>query len=418
MLKGPAAQRQYEMPKLTKKTIEAIAPSSRPQYVWDDQLPGFGLKVLPSGQRRYIAKYRSGGGGRAAAQRWYVLGTHGTITPQQARALAQEVLSAVAAGQDPQAGKFSLRAAPQVVHLWERYEDDHLPRKKASSAHADRQKWGDYIAPHLGKKKILEVTRNDIDVLHKRLSDRPYQANRVIALLSKLFNLAERWGMRSDGSNPCRHVEKYPEKHRERYLSRDEMIRLGDALRDALAAGTETPYALAAIRLLLFTGARRNEVLGARWEWVDLDRRVITLMDSKTGPKILYLSHAAVAVLRELQTLCSSTACPFVIKGAADDRPLVNLSKPWQRICKRANLRDVRLHDLRHTAASIGVAQGMNLPIIGRLLGHAHPSTTHRYAHVDIDPALAAADQIGAVISSALSPRPTGLETAVRGNSK
>jgi integrase len=390
------------MAKLTKRVVEAAPVSEKAAYIWDDQLPGFGVKVLPSGQRRYLVKYRANGGGRTAPQRWYTLGTHGAITTDQARDLAQQVLAAVARGVDPQGNKFALRGAPIMEDLWARYENDHLPRKKKSSQHDDRQKWRDYIAPRLGRNKVHLVNHDDIFSLHKELGDRPYQANRVLALMSKLFNLAERWNMRPDGNNPCRHVPRYEEQSRERYLTVAELGRLGEALEAGLAAQSETPHMVAAVKLLLLTGARLNEILTAEWEWVDLDRRVITLPDSKTGRKPLYLSEAAVEVLRDLQKLRGPES-RFVIAGRFPDRPLTNLTKPWKRIRERAGIEDVRLHDLRHTAASIGVSQGMNLPVIGRLLGHTQASTTQRYAHVDIDPALAAADKIGTVVAGALT---------------
>lgn len=390
------------MPRLTKRAVESITPATTPVFLWDGQLPGFGVKVLPSGQRRYVVKYRAGGGGRAAQQRWYTVGTHGAITAEQARDLAQQVLAAVAHGRDPQADKFALREAPTLQELWDRYETDHLPRKKATSARDDRQKWHDHIAPALGRAKIRDVTRSDVDKLHKALAGRPYQANRVVALLSKLFNLAERWGMRPEGTNPCHHVKKYAEEGRQRYLSAEELARLGDALREGLATQTESPYMVAAVQLLLLTGARVNEVLTAQWDWVNLDRRVIDLPDSKTGCKPLFLSEPAVEILRSLKALSSSDDCRYVLRGRTKDKPLAALAKPWKRICERAALKNVRLHDLRHTAASIGVAQGMNLPVIGRFLGHTQASTTQRYAHVDIDPALAAADRIGKTVSTAL----------------
>ncbi len=394
--------------KLTKRTVEAAQPADKPTFLWDDQLSGFGLKVLPTGQRRYIVKYRVGAGGRTAQQRWITLGTHGAITAEQARDLATQALAAVARGEDPQGDKFTTRTAPTMTDLWTRYESDHLPHKKPTSQRDDQQKWRDVIGPRLGKRKVNEIARDDIDRLHRQLADTPYQANRTVALLSKLFNLAELWGMRPDGTNPCRHVRKFAEKHRERYLSSDEMERLGDALRQGLAAQTETPHMVAAIQLLLLTGARVNEVLTARWAWLDWDRRIIQLPDSKTGRKPLFLSEPAIAILRSLQALPTSEECPYIIRGRSKDQPLVNLAKPWQRICERAGLVDVRLHDLRHTAASIGVAQGMNLPVIGRLLGHTQASTTNRYAHVDIDPALAAVDLIGNVISAAMSSKDYG----------
>lgn len=390
------------MPKLTKRTVEAIAPADKPLFLWDDQLPGFGVKVLTSGQRRYVVKYRSGAGGRTAQQRWVTVGTHGAITTEQARDLAQQLLAAVARGEDPQADKFAFRGAPTMADLWARYETDHLPTKKASSQRDDSQKWRDIIEPQFVRRKVNEIARSDVDKLHRQLIETPYQANRVLALLSKLFNLAEKWDMRPDGTNPCRHVKKFVERHRERYLSSDEMGRLGEALRVGLATQSETPHMVAAIKLLLLTGARVNEMLTAHWDWVDWKRRIIQLPDSKTGRKPLFLSEAALAVLQELRELPTSQSTPYIIRGRSADQPLINLAKPWKRICERAQLTDMRLHDLRHTAASVGVGQGMGLPVIGRLLGHTQASTTNRYAHVDIDPALAAADRISDVIVSAM----------------
>lgn len=390
------------MPKLTKRAVEGVEAANKPVYLWDDQLAGFGAKVLPNGQRRYLLKYRVGGG-RKAPQRWLMIGTHGAITADQARDIAQQALAAVARGEDPQAQRTATREAPSIRDLWGRYETDHLPRKKASSAKDDRQKWRDHIQPALGRKRVVEVTREHVDRLHKSLADTPYQANRVLALISKLFNLAELWGMRPEGTNPCRHVGKFREQPRERYLNAEELGRLGGALREGLAAQIESPYMVAAIQLLLLTGARLNEILGAQWDWVDWDRRVLKLPDSKTGAKPVFLSAPAIEVLENLRALPTSQGSTYIIQGQVKGKPLVNLAKPWARICKRAGLGEIRLHDLRHTAASIGVGQGMSLPLIGRLLGHTQASTTQRYAHVDLDPALAAAEQIGAAVSGALN---------------
>ncbi len=396
--------------RITKRTVEAEPPSDKPVFLWDDQLPGFGVKVLPTGQRRYIVKYRAGAGGRTAQQRWLTLGTHGAITADQARALATQALAAVARGEDPQASKFTARTAPTIADLWARYETDHLPRKKPCSQRDDRQKWREIIGPRLAKRKVADITRDDIIRLHHHLDETPYQANRALALLSKLFNLAELWDMRPDNSNPCRHVKKYPELHRERYLTSDELARLGEALRQGLATQTETPYMIAAVQLLLLTGARLNEILTSQWTWVDWDRRIIQLPDSKTGRKPLFLSEPAMDVLRGLQALPTSKESPFIIQGRSKAQPLINLAKPWKRICERASLTNVRLHDLRHTAASVGVAQGMSLPVVGRLLGHTQASTTNRYAHVDIDPALAAANLIGSALHLAMEGRTTDSE--------
>jgi integrase len=324
------------------------------------------------------------------------------VTCDQARERAAQVLAAAARGEDPQGQRQILREAPTVLDLWTRYDVEHLPRKKPSSGADDRQKARDHILPALGALKVRNVDRADIKKLHQSLATRPYQANRVLSLLSKMFNLAESWGMRPDHSNPCRHVEKYKERPRARYLNAEELGRLGEALRAGEERGEIDCYMAAAIRLLLLTGARVSEVLTARWEWIDWGRRVIELPDSKTGKKLLFLSDAAVAVLQHVKPE-DTDSDPFIIRGRLKGRALVNLAKPWRRICELSSLHKVRIHDLRHTAASVGVATGATLPIVGRLLGHTQSQTTQRYAHVDLDPALIAADRIGEAMTNALS---------------
>ena len=389
------------MPRLTKRFVETIEAATAPVYAWDDQLAGFGIKVLSTGRRKYVCKYRLGGG-RAGRDRWYLIGTHGQITCDQAREMAMQILSAVARGQDPQSNRLAAREAPTLSDLWNRYSTEHLPRKKASSGIDDNQKARDYILPRLGRRKVAEITRADVHDLHRELADRPYQANRVLALLSKMLNLAEAWGYRPDGSNPCRHIEKYKEQARQRYLNNGELCQLGVALDELEANSAHGVYAAAAIKLLLLTGARVNEVLQARWDWVDWDRNNIILPDSKTGPKPLFLSNPALVVLRDLSARPEAATSAFIIKGRLAGKPLVNLAKPWKGLCRAADLDGVRIHDLRHTAASVGVGHGLSLPIIGRLLGHSQPQTTNRYAHVDGDPALSAINTIGETIGTAL----------------
>lgn len=390
------------MPRLTKTLIENEQPESKPKFLWDSQQVGFGVKTLPSGKKKYILKYRTKGGGRTAQQRWYLIGTHGAITLDQARDIARMVLGAIAEGKDPQGQKETFREASTMTKLWERFENEHLSKRKRSTIGHYKHIWNMHLKPALGTKKVMDVIRDDIHRLHHKMSKHPYQANRCMAVLSKMFNLAESWGMRPDGSNPCRHVEKYKEKSRERFLNVEELENLGVELRNGLAAQTETPHMIAAIQLLLLTGARVGEILGAKWEWIDWENQIIRLPDSKTGAKPIYLSKAAIKILEDLKELPQANKNPYVIVGRMKKQPLNDLRHPWYRIRERAGLNDVRLHDLRHTAASIGVSQGLNLPIIGRLLGHSQASTTQRYAHVDVDPAIKAANKIGSVVSGAL----------------
>jgi integrase len=211
-----------------------------------------------------------------------------------------------------------------------------------------------------------------------------------------MFNLAEQWSLRPDGSNPCRHVEKFTERKRERMLSPAELARLGDAL----AAYDGSPYPVAAIKLLIFTGARLGEVRELQWDWIDLERGEASLPDSKSGAKILHLPPPALAVLTELPRLDGN---PHVIAGAKPGAALVNLEKPWLTIRAAAGLDNVRLHDLRHAFASVAASSGMGLPIIGKMLGHTQAATTHRYAHLASDPVKAAAAVVAGKIAAAMA---------------
>jgi integrase len=391
------------MARISKRAVDALeAVGSKAAFLWDDRLSGFGVKCLPSGGKRYVLKYRLHGGGRTAPQRWLSLGAHGPLTPDQARELAQQALAAVARGEDPQGAKLDRRQAPTLLNVWERFHQEHLPSKKPQTRYDYEGQWRVLIGPKLGNIRVEQLTRSEVDRLHKSLRQTPYRANRVLALLSRLMTLCEVWELRPSGSNPCRHVQKFKETARTRFLSPLELERLGVAMRELVASRDLSPSAANAIRLLLLTGARLNEVLSARWQWVDFERHLLALPDSKTGAKPVYLSDAALDVLGNQRS--NSGSSQFIFPGAGAEGRMINLRKPWSRVCERADLDKVRLHDLRHTAASVAVAQGASLPVIGRLLGHSQAQTTNRYAHVDTDPALRAANAIGGAMQSILQP--------------
>jgi integrase len=215
-----------------------------------------------------------------------------------------------------------------------------------------------------------------------------------------MFSMAELWGLRPDGSNPRRHIKKYPEEKRERFLSPAELRRVGEVLREMEVEAVELPSAIAAVRLLILTGCRLGEVMTLRWEHVDLDGRALRLPDSKTGPKVVHLGQPAVAVLRGIRRLPDN---PWVIVGTKLGGRLTDLQPFWQRVRARAGLKDVRIHDLRHTYASIAVAAGQGPPMIGKLLGHTQVQTTARYAHLAADPLRAAADQVAEALAAALT---------------
>jgi integrase len=364
--------------------------------MWDTDLTGFGVRCRVSGARYYFLKYRAKG-----RQRWVTIGRHGTPwTPHTARQEGRRLLGEVAAGHDPAAVRDSDKASLNVADLAEHFIQEHVEAKRKSSTAREYRRLLDKIGlPTLGKRRITDVVRSDIARLHHEMGKTPYQANRVLALLSKLFNWAELHGYRPDGSNPCRHVERYREQKRERFLSEAELSRLGEALAAGVREGTETMFMIAAIRLLLFTGARLGEILGLRWDYVDIERACLRLPDSKTGQKVLYLNAPALEVLAALPRV---EANPYVICGKREGAHLVNLEKPWRRIRARATLDDVRLHDLRHSFASFGAAGGLSLLMIGKLLGHTQAATTERYAHLAADPVRAANEAIGERIAAAM----------------
>ena len=389
------------MPKLTKRFIDSVLPQSgRDVVVWDSELPGFGLRVKPSGRRSFMIQYRSRG-----CSRRLTLGMCGALlTPYDARRLAIERLADVRRGLDPAEEKRTQLTAPRMTDLFKRYLDQHArPKKKPSTVAADERKWRLHIERRLGAIPVSEVNRRHMNDLHHKLRSKPIMANRVLALLSKMFNLAEKWGWRPDATNPTRHVERYRETRRERYLSDLEMAALGKALRAAESERSELPSALAAIRFLILTGCRRSEALRLRWIDLDLARGIARLPDSKTGPKTIYLNAPVSSLLNKQQR---DTA--WVFPGRYRNGPLIGLTRPWYRIRKAAGLEDVRLHDLRHTFASVGVGSGSSLPMLGGLLGHTQASTTQRYAHLATEPLQRASDAIGGRIASAMNSESSG----------
>jgi integrase len=326
--------------------------------------------------------------------RWHTIGRHGAPwTPETARSESRRLLGLVAAGGDPAAAKTALKAAPTVEALAARFLIEHAETKrKPATAKEYRRLLDRIILPALGKKRVVEVSRADVVRLHHAKRATPIQANRVLALLSTMFTFAERLGERPDGSNPCRHVERFREQPRERFLSADEMSRLGKAL----AAWEGSPYAVAAIRLLVFTGARLGEVRSLEWPWINVERGEARLPDSKNGAKTLHLPPPALAVLASLPHI---DGVSYVL-GAK--RSTTFIEEPWRRIRAAAGLENCRLHDLRHSFASVAAAGGMALPIIGKMLGHTQASTTQRYAHLASDPVKAAATAVAGKIAAAM----------------
>ncbi|MEP3333113.1 tyrosine-type recombinase/integrase [Sedimentitalea sp.] len=379
------------MAKLTKRTVDALRPKTRDYFVWDSQIAGFGLRVMPSGAKTYQAQYRKGGRTRRVS-----LGRHGKITVDEARKLAKDVMGQVAMGENPAEDISQHRKAPTVAALCERFFESHvMERCKPSTQREYRRAIDLFINPAMGSFKVVDVERKDIAELHHKFRDKPYQANRTLGVLSKMFNLAEIWGLRPDGSNPCRHVPKYREMKRERYLSRIELQRLGQVLLEVERDGSETPHIIAAFRLLILTGCRLGEIQTLKWEYITPDG--MELPDTKTGARRIPLPQAARAVLSALPR---SPGNPYVIVGKLDGRHATDFQHPWRRIRERAGLPNVRIHDLRHTYASNAVSSGMPIQMVGRLLGHTQIQTTMRYAHLADDPVRRAAEENASALNS------------------
>lgn len=375
--------------KLTKSLVVRFSPTGADYVVWDAELPGFGLRVKPSGVKSYVVQYRNR---KTGASRRKTIGQHGPLlTFHKARERARIILADALKGNDPIADDRAIRAAPTMKELAADYLEHHaLPKKRARSVENDRSMIDRIILPRLGSKKVSAVQSREIHTLHVAMKDTPYQANRVLALTSKMFSLAIKWGWRSD--NPVKGIERYREEGRERWLSDDELGRLLGAL-----STHPNQRAANAVRLQLLTGARIGEVLSARWSDVDLSRGVWIKPSHHTKQKRtehLPLSAPALALLAEMREQAGA-AERYLFPGNAPDKPLQGIKKFWGNITEQAGLEDYRLHDNRHTHASHLVSSGLSLEIVGRLLGHTNPLTTRRYAHFADDPLRAAAERFG-----------------------
>jgi integrase len=261
-----------------------------------------------------------------------------------------------------------------------------------------------FILPRIGQRKVADVTRDDLQPIVENLRATPYQGNRVRVLLSHMFHKAEEWGYRLDQTNPTARIPSFKEQKRERYLSEAELVRLGATLAQSEKDGSTSPQVAAVIRLLIFTGCRVSEILTLHWEFVDFDAGCLRLPDSKTGPREILLNPPARQVLAELPR----DGSPWVFPGRKPGNHMRVPDKQWHGIRIRAELDDLRLHDLRHSFASIAVGLGMSLPLIGGLLGHSHASTTERYAHLADDPLRKATTAVGERIASFLYQKPDG----------
>ncbi len=389
--------------RITKATLDRtpIPTDGKPLIVFDTDLAGFACKITPSGRRVFQLRYRVGG--RDTPKKTLTIGPYGPLTPEQARRQAQVLLGDIRRGVDPAAVKAlkiaEERGAATVAVVASDFMTLHTRSKRRARTTAEYDRLLDVIIlPAFGTRKIKTITAAEIERWHHAQRDTPYQANRALAVLSKLLAWALQRGHVE--SNPAAAVERFPEVARRRYLSPVEIAALGQALRECEVGGAVSPYVSAYFRLLLLTGMRKDELRLLTWDRVKLDRRVLVLgeLDAKTGQRDVPLSAPAVEILTNLQPLGGN---PFVFPGQKTGRPIVNVDKSWARVLTRAGI-EARIHDLRHSAASIAVAAGASLPLIGGVLGHKSPATTARYAHLSDSPVRATVDLIGDRVAAAL----------------
>lgn len=403
------------MPKqLRKITLKALESLQDGDFVWDTELRGFGVRARSRGLY-YLLKTRVKG-----QQRWFTIGKHGAPwTPEKARKQVLSLLGEIAAGQDPAEVRDDLKKRLSVAELCEIYLKEGCGEKKPTTLATDKGRIERHIKPLLGRKDVRTLTRRDVEQFMRDVADGKTAADvrtgkrgraiveggkgtatRTVGLLGGIFSFAVYRGILVD--NPARGVKRYKDKRMERFLSEAEMSALGLAISGMESEGKITPFAAAAMRLLILTGARRGEILSLQWPWIDFERTMAFLPDSKTGQKHIYLSAPALEVLNNIPR---HEGNPHVICGDTQGKHLADLKRPWTQVLARAGIAGLRIHDLRHNFASVGAMGGMSLPMIGKLLGHLRTETTARYSHLADDPIKAANERIGARLANGIMPR-------------
>ena len=409
--------------KLTKRVVDGAELRPARYTLFDSEIRGFGLRVFPSGQKSYVLEYKSGDGGRRAVTKRITIGKSSEFTPDEARRIADRLRSRAKIGQDPQKEKSEYRKAASVTDMAEQFLRGHVETKRKPTTKSFYEGiLRRVVVPAFGNRKASELTRADLARVHLELSTKPILANRVLAIVGSMYAFAGKHGLVTEGFNPAHGIEKYKETARERLLSVEELERLGASIRVAETVGIPweidstkeskhvpkvkretvvSEHAAAALRLLIFTGARLREILHLKWAHVDFDRGLLLLPDSKTGQKAIVLNAPALSVLTNL-TRVGAYVIAGDRAGSKDEKPRSDLKRPWDMIRRHAKLEGLRIHDLRHNFASFGVGGGMGLPIIGKLLGHTQAATTQRYAHLDADPLRRASNAIGNTIAAAM----------------
>ena len=384
---------------ISRRTVDALTVEKE-TFFWDRNLSGFGVRVYPTGAKVYVVQTRRPNGSKRIT-----LGRHGVITADQARRRAVAEIARIKFDDAPEPMPKSTEAHT-VAELAERYLREHVEvRCKPRTVKHYRSAIDKHILPAFGDMPITAVTAALVADLHYDLRERPYTANLAIDTLSQIIKQAAAWSLAPEGFNPCQQVPRYREGRRERFLTDVEIRRLGRVLEELQAEGRLPVHAAAAIRLLVLTGCRRNEIVRLRWDDVDFEAGELQLRDSKTGPRSVSLSPEAVEVLAAIPRVRGNR---WVIAGHDPSQPMLSLSDHWRRVRSRADLKDVRLHDLRHTFASRALALGESLPVIAKLLGHSQVKSTARYVHLAQDTVKEAAARVAAVIEADILPADLG----------
>lgn len=410
--------------KLIKRNIDALANPQKQQLLFDDDLAGFGVRIFPTGKKVFVAQYRVGGG-RTGRQRRLKIGVYGAITPDEARAQAKDILARAHLGDDQAQRRDQIRKAQTVSELIDAWATDGAlvnrrtgARRKQVNVDGDVALANHHLKPLIGSRTVDGLNKGDIQRLRNQIATGQSKAKRkgrargvikvtggegtatrTVRLFSSILSYAVDAGILE--RNPALGIRLAPSGKRHRYLTSEEMRRLGEVL-DRPAPSVTSATAAIIVRLLILTGARRGEIEGLKWSEVDFQFGMLRKETSKTGAKIIPLARAALQLLDEQRQWASGNQL-WVFPAQRGDGHFDGLSKEWRRIRRAAKITDVRIHDLRHTFASVGAGGGVGLSLIGGILGHREASTTQRYAHLADTPLRAAADIIGSEVAASLS---------------
>jgi integrase len=406
--------RAFRRARITTTVVEKLQIG---ESISDTDLPGYCVRRQQNARVYFVRKHANG------RRHFVTIGEHGKEgwTEHKARQTALIIIGSLKQGRDPAAERAKMRGMPTLAEFADDFISGHGAALKKGTLSNYRSTLNKHVAPRdesgrlrsgcPGKLRLDQVTNQNVASLHRALKATPRAANHVLDFLSSLYSQAQAAGLVPEGYNPARRIRRIAVQPRQRFLSEQELARVGAALAAAEADRSENPFALAAIRLLIFTGCRRNEILEARWDWIDFEKAVLNLPDSKTGAKAVRLSPPALEVLQDLPRVAGN---PFVIVGARDGQRRVSIREAWVRVRERAELapvalpngvlQHVRLHDLRHSFASLLASGGASLAMIGALLGHSNPQTTARYAHLADDPLRRVADEAGRRAAAAMRP--------------